>query len=323
MKLFTAKIAMGAAVASLALGLAAPASAERGGFITIGTGGVTGVYYPSGGAICRMVNQNRKSHGLRCSVESTGGSVYNSNALASGELDIGVVQSDVGYKAWNGQEPFQGKVTKLRSLFSLHPESVTLTARKDAGINGLKDIVGKRINIGNPGSGQARTAGELLEVCGISEDKLALAGRLKASEMPDALRDNKLDAYFYVVGHPTANIKDVATSVDINIVPLTGGCVDKLVSKYPYFVKAKVPAGIYRGVDSDVPTYGVKATIVTTSDLSDKAAYEVVKGVFENLDSFKALHPAFRILEPKEMLQGLSAPIHPGAEKYYKEKGLL
>ena len=184
-------------------------------FVTIGTGGVTGVYYPAGGAICRMVNKNRAQHNIRCNVESTGGSVHNTNALAAGELDVGIVQADVTHKAAHGQDPFAKKIKKLRALIALHPESVTLVARRDAGIDSLDKIRGKRVNIGNPGSGNARTASELLKQCGITISALALAGRMKAAEMPDALRDNKLDAYFYVVGHPTANIKDVATGTPV------------------------------------------------------------------------------------------------------------
>ncbi|MEG3641592.1 TAXI family TRAP transporter solute-binding subunit [Magnetococcus sp. PR-3] len=314
---------LGIAAATTAALVVGAGSASAATFIKIGTGGVTGVYYPSGVNICRMVNKTRGDHGIRCDAASTGGSVYNTNAMANKQMDIGVVQSDVGYKAWHGEKPFDRKITELRSLFSLHPESVTLTVRKDSGINSLSDIRGKRINIGNPGSGQARTAGELLKVCGINKDDLALAGTLKASEMPDAVRDNKQDGYFYVVGHPTANIKDIAVSTPIKIVPLTDKCVKDLVAKNAYFVESAIPAGLYTGVDSPVPSYGVKATILTTSNLSNEAAYNTVKAVFENLNKFKTLHPAFQILEPKQMLEGLTAPLHPGAVKFYKEAGLM
>ncbi|MBF0195388.1 MAG: TAXI family TRAP transporter solute-binding subunit [Magnetococcales bacterium] len=290
-------------------------------FVSVGTGGVTGVYYPTGGAICRLVNQGRKEHGIRCSVESTGGSVYNTNSIDGGELDVGIAQADVAYKAWNGEAPFKKKMTKLRSLFAMHPESVSLVARKDANIKNIADMRGKKINLGNPGSGNARTSSELLEACGIAISDLALAGRLKAVEMPDALRDNKLDGYFYVVGHPTANIKDIATSTPIELVNINSDCIDKLIDGREYYVKTEIPAGMYNGVDTATQTYGVKATLVTSSDLGEDTAYKIVKSVFDNLDNFKSLHPAINNLTPKSMLEGLTAPIHAGAMKYYKEKG--
>jgi uncharacterized protein len=294
---------------------------QKTNFVSVGTGGVTGVYYPTGGAICRFVNQGRKEHGIRCSVESTGGSVYNTNSIAGGELDIGIAQADVAYKAWNGEAPFENKITKLRSLFAMHPESVSLVVRKDANIKNVDGMRGKRINLGNPGSGNARTSSELLEACGIAVSDLTLAGRLKAVEMPDALRDNKLDGYFYVVGHPTANIKDVATSTPVDLVHLTGDCIDKLVGEQEYYVRTQIPAGMYNGVDTATQTYGVKATLVTSTDLADDTAYTMVKSVFDNLDKFKSLHPALNNLTPESMLEGLTAPIHAGAMKYYKEKG--
>ncbi|MBF0455248.1 MAG: TAXI family TRAP transporter solute-binding subunit [Magnetococcales bacterium] len=292
-------------------------------FVSVGTGGVTGVYYPAGGAICRLVNQNRKDHGIRCSVESTGGSVYNTNSIAGGELDIGIAQADVADKAWKGQEPFKEKMPDLRSLFALHPESVSLVVRRESAITTLRGMRGKRINLGNPGSGNARTSEELLKACDIALSDLAQVGRLKAAEMPDALRDDKLDGYFYVVGHPTANIKDIATTTPVDLVPVTGNCVDQLIAERPYFVKTEIPAGIYQGIDSPVPTYGVRATLVTSTDLPEKTAYQIVKSVFGNLDEFKTLHPALNNLNPKSMLSGLSAPIHPGALRYYKEMGWL
>ncbi len=296
--------------------------AQAKSFITIGTGGVTGVYYPTGGAICRMVNANQKSHGIRCSVEATGGSEYNVNMMNRGDMDLAMVQSDVGSKAWQGEVPFAKKMENLRSVLSIHPESMALVARKDANIGKLDDVRGKRVNIGNPGSGQHRSTLELLSACGVRKEDLKLAGTLKAVEMPDALRDNKLDAYFYMVGHPTANIKDIATSLPITLVPLQGSCIDRLVARRSYYVKAKIPAGLYRGVDRDVPTFGLKATLLTTTQTSNDVVYQVVRSVMENLEKFKQLHPAYRGLTAKNMTEGLTAPLHPGAKKYFKERGL-
>jgi TRAP transporter TAXI family solute receptor len=293
-------------------------------FITIGTGGVTGTYYPTGGAICRQVNKMKKETKIRCSVESTGGSVYNINTIKNGELDFGIAQSDTVYQAAQGTGKFDGKqVKKLKSVMAIYPELLALVSRKDANIMSIMDVKGKRINLGNPGSGNEATALTLFDANNIKKSDLKFAGALKAAEMPDALRDNKIDGYFYMIGHPNANIKDATNSVDTRIVPLEGKAVDSLIAKYPYFAKAKIVKGLYKGVDSDVNTFGVKAVLVTSTDVSDKAVYTVVKAILENFDSFKKLHPAYNNITKESLLDGLSAPMHEGAKKYFKEAGLL
>ncbi len=293
-------------------------------FITIGTGGVTGTYYPTGGAICRQVNKMKKVTKIRCSVESTGGSVYNINTIKNGELDFGIAQSDTVYQAAQGTGKFNGKqVKKLKSVMAIYPELLALVSRKDANINSIMDVKDKRINLGNPGSGNEATALTLFAANHIKKSDLKFAGALKAAEMPDALRDNKIDGYFYMIGHPNANIKDATNSVDTRIVPLEGKAIDGLIKKYPYFAKAKISKGLYKGVDADVNTFGVKAVLVTSTDVSDKAVYTVVKAILENFDSFKKLHPAYNNITKESLLDGLSAPLHDGAKKYFKEAGLL
>ena len=293
-------------------------------FITIGTGGVTGTYYPTGGAICRQVNKMKKETKIRCSVESTGGSVYNINTIKNGELDFGIAQSDTVYQAANGIGKFEGKkVAKLKSVLAIYPELLALVTRKDANINSIMDVKGKRINLGNPGSGNEATAMSLFAANDIKKSDLKFAGALKAAEMPDALRDNKIDGYFYMIGHPNANIKDATNSVDTRIVPLEGKAINKMISEYPYFAKSKIVKGLYKGVDADVNTFGVKAVLVTSTDVSDKAVYTVVKAILENFDSFKKLHPAYNNITKESLLDGLSAPLHEGAKKYFKEAGLL
>jgi len=293
-------------------------------FITIGTGGVTGTYYPTGGAICRQVNKMKKETKIRCSVESTGGSVYNINTIKNGELDFGIAQSDTVYQAAQGTGKFEGKqVPKLKSVMAIYPELLALVSRKDANIKSIMDVKGKRINLGNPGSGNEATALTLFDANNITKSDLKFAGALKAAEMPDALRDNKIDGYFYMIGHPNANIKDATNSVDTRIVPLEGKAIDNMVAKYPYFAKAKIVKGLYKGVDTDVNTFGVKAVLVTSTDVSDKAVYTVVKAILENFDSFKKLHPAYNNITKESLLDGLSAPMHKGAMKYFKEAGLL
>lgn len=310
---------------SLAAGSAA-VYAEEQRFVTIGTGGVTGVYYPAGGAICRLVNMDRKEHGIRCSVESTGGSIYNLNAIRQGELDLAVAQSDWQFHAYNGSSEFEsdGKNEKLRAVFSLHPEPFTVVASKGSQIKNFEDLEGKRVSVGNPGSGQRATAEVLMEEMGWSMDKFSLAAELKAAEQSQALCDGNIDAFFYTVGHPSGSIKEATTSCDSVLVNVDNEATKKLVDENPYYRVANIPGGMYRGSDEETTTFGVAATFVTSSDVADDMVYEVVKAVFENFDSFKRLHPAFGNLDKSEMVSdALSAPLHPGAEKYYKEAGLL
>ena len=302
-----------------------PVQAEQ-KFVTIGTGGVTGVYYPTGGAICRLVNKTRKEHGIRCSVESTGGSVYNLNAIRQGELDMGVAQSDWQYHAYNGTSKFAdaGPDKDLRAVFSVHPEPFTVVARKDSGIKTFTDLKGKRVNIGNPGSGQRGTMEELMSAYGWTNADFKLASELKPDEHAKALCDNKIDAFVYTVGHPTGNIQEAAATCDVVLVDVSGPVVDKLVKENPYYRYATIPGGMYRGTDTDTKTFGVGATFVSSAKVPADIIYNVVKAVFENFDEFKKLHPAFAILKKEEMIKdGLSAPLHDGAVKYYKEAGLM
>jgi TRAP transporter TAXI family solute receptor len=295
-------------------------------YVTIGTGGVTGVYYPTGGAICRLVNKARKDHGIRCSVESTGGSVYNLNTIAAGELDMGVAQSDWQYHAYNGTSKFkeQGPNKDLRAVFSVHPEPFTVVARKDSGVTDFMQLKGKRVNIGNPGSGQRGTMEVLMGALGWTKDDFKLASELKSSEQSKALCDNKVDAMVFTVGHPSGSIKEASTSCDSVLVNVTGPAVDKLVSDNDYYRTATVPGGMYRGTDTDTQTFGVGATFVSSAKVPEEVIYQVVKAVFENFDDFKKLHPAFANLKKEEMIKdGLSAPLHKGAAKYYKEAGLM
>ncbi|MGI9338351.1 MAG: TAXI family TRAP transporter solute-binding subunit [Gammaproteobacteria bacterium] len=311
--------------AALCAVLASPvAAADQ--FISIGTGGVTGVYYPTGGAICRLVNKGRKEHGIRCSAESTGGSVYNINTIREGELDFGVAQSDWQFHAYHGSSKFKdrGAFSKLRAVFSVHAEPFTVVARADAGIRTFDDLKGKRVNIGNPGSGQRGTMEVLMEAKGWTRGDFAVASELKAAEQSQALCDNKIDAMIYTVGHPSGSIKEATTSCDSVLVPVGGSAVDALVRENDYYRAAVVPGGMYRGNPADTNTFGVGATFVTSADVPDKFVYEVVRAVFENFNAFRKLHPAFANLKESEMIKdGLSAPLHPGAAKYYKERGWL
>ncbi len=294
-------------------------------FITIGTGGQTGVYFVVGQSICRLVNRGSADHGLKCTAPSTGGSIANINAIKAGDMDMGVAQSDWQFHAYNGSSQFEGdKFENLRAVFSVHGEPFTVVARADSGIESFDDMFGKRVNVGNPGSGQRATMDVVLGAMGKSDADFALASELKPAEQSAALGDNKVDAIIYTVGHPNGSIQEATSTVDAKLVNVTGDAIDKLVADNPYYAKATIPGGLYKGNDDDVQTFGVKATFVTSADVDDDVVYTVVKAVFDNFDRFKGLHPAFANLKEEEMIaDGLSAPLHPGAEKYYKERGWI
>ena len=317
------KITLAALAAAATFG--APDAFAQQKFMTIGTGGVTGVYYAAGGAICRLVNKDRAKHGIRCSVESTGGSVFNINTIKAGELDLGFAQSDVQYNAAKGVAQFKdGAYSDLRAVFSVHPEPFTVLARKEAGIKSFADFKGKRFNVGNPGSGTRASMEELLGAMGWKMGDFSLASELKADEHGPALCDGKIDGFFYAVGHPSANIQDPTTSCGAQLVSITGPAVDKLVADKPYYAKATIPGGLYPNNPNPAQTYGVLATVVASSKTPAETVYQVVKAVFDNFDEFKKLHPALANLTPEAMVKnGQSAALHDGAARYYKEKGWI
>ena len=315
-----------AAAASVAAFALAPvgAAGQQQKFVTIGTGAVTGVYYPAGGAICRLVNRERARHGLRCSVESTGGSVFNINALRSGEIEFGVVQSDVQFNATKGEKQFSkdGPFPDLRSVFALHPEPFTVLARKEANVTKFEDFKGKRFNVGNPGSGTRASLEQLLAAMGWKTSDFSLAAELRAEEQSQALCQGRIDGFFYGVGHPSAGIQDPTTICGAKLIPLTGPAVDKLVKENPYYAYSTIPANLYPNNPQDTHTYGVQATLVSSSKVPNDVVYEMVRAVFENFDEFRKLHPALTVLKPEDMVKnGLTAPLHDGALKYYREKG--
>lgn len=319
------RIAALTVAASLVVPALAPA-ARADSFFTIGTGGVSGVYYPTGGAICRLVNQTRKETGLGCSVEATGGSVYNIETIRSGGLAFGIAQSDTQAYAFEGTDRFadKGPFTELRSVFSLYPEAFTVVARADAGIRSFDDLKGKRVNIGNPGSGQRNTMDVVMAAKGWTAADFALVAELKATDQSAALCDGQIDAMVAVVGHPAGSIQDPTAACDAVIVPVTGPEIDKLVDEFSFYRRAVIPAGLYRGTDAAVDTFGVGATLITSAAVPEDTVYQVVRTVFENFDQFKAMHPAFGTLDKQEMVAAaLTAPLHPGAARYYREAGLL
>ena len=296
-------------------------------YVTIGTGGITGVYYPTGGALAKMVNKKRKQYGIRATVESTGGSVFNVNAIMAGDLEFGVVQSDRQYQAINGIADWKdrGPQKKLRAVFSIHPESVTLVAAIDANINGISDLKGKRVNIGNPGSGHRKNSLDALGAVNFDYKTDLKAESAKAAEAAGLLQDDRIDAFFYTVGHPSGAIKEATSGVrKVKIVQITGSQINALISANSYYAKATIQRSLYPNAKNsgNIATFGVKATFVTSTDVADDIVYAITKEVFENFEDFKKLHPAYSTLTKQSMLEGLSAPIHPGAMRYYKEAGL-
>jgi len=300
---------------------------DRPVFIAIGTGGMTGVYYPTGGAIARMINKKMNVYHIRCTYESTGGSVFNINSVLSGDLEFGVAQSDRQYQAFFGEtdSEWEGRPRgDLRAVFSIHPESVTLVAAVDANILDIRDLKGKRVNIGNPGSGHRQNALDALWAAGLDPENDIIAESVKAAEAPKLLQDGRIDAFFYTVGHPSGAIQEAtAGRRKVRFVSITG--IDKLIEDKPYYAPSILPVHLYPSAHNsgDVETFGVKATLVTAAWIPDDIVYAVSREVFENLEEFKKLHPAYEALTRENMLEGLSATIHPGALKYYREVGLL
>lgn len=290
-------------------------------FINIGTGSMTGTYYPVGGAICRLANKNPA---IKCSVESTGGSVYNVNNVLKGELSFGFVQSDVVYDKFNGSGKFEGQpAPKLRAVMSVYPELLAMVVAKEANIKQISDLAGKNYNVGNPGSGNEFTTLAVFDAKGFSPSQLGYRGVLTVSECPHALKDKKIDGYSFVVGHPTANITDAANSLPIDILDVTGPEIDALITRLPYFAKGVIPKGSYDGIDRDVNSIGVKAVLVTTSDTSDEAVSAVVKSVLDNFSEYQSLHPALRAVSKQSLVEGVAAPLHPAAQAAYKEAGII
>ena len=333
MKRFALTTLAGVVAAGLGAAVLTPDTAfAQKRFIAIGTGGPTGVYFVVGQSVCRLLHkeaaEGRKSgrkHGIRCAAPSTGGSTYNIGQISQGELDFGVAQSDWQFHAYNGTAPDKVKeFKKLRAVFSVHPEPYHIIVGKNSGINSWADLKGKRFNIGNPGSGQRGTTEVLMAAYGTSKSDFKIATELTSTEQSKALCDGKIDAYGYTVGVPNAGVSVATDGCGARIINLNTGVEKKLVDENAYYAFATIPKGTYKTTDSDVTTFGVMATFVTSADVPEDIVYELTRAVFENLDDFRKLHPAFANLDPKKMVtNALSAPLHPGALKYYKEKGLM
>ncbi|WP_313026111.1 TAXI family TRAP transporter solute-binding subunit [Pseudomonas lopnurensis] len=321
------KIRVGLLVCTLLAGvLGATTGMAQERFVTIGTGGQTGVYYTAGQSVCRFLNRAETQPAIKCNAPSTAGSVTNIVSLQNGEFEFGFIQSDHQHKALNGLAPFDkgGPIEELRAVFSLQTEILTVVARRDSGIETFDDLKGKRVNIGVPGSGSRDTFDEVMKAKGWTNADFALAGELKPAEMASALGDNNLDVITYVVGHPSGAIQEALTNVQAELIPVSGPQIDAFLKGADYYTAAEIPAGLYPGVDTAVPSLGGKAVLAATTKTDPEVVYQLVKSVFDNLERFKRLHPAFADLQAEDMIRvGLTAPLHEGAERYYKEKGWL
>lgn len=303
--------------------IAGPASAAE---VFVGTGSTAGVYYQVGRAICRLLNAQTARHGLTCEALPTAGSIYNLTNVRAGRLHLGVAQSDWQYHAVQGTSAFEGigPDPDLRALFSVHSEPFTVVARRDAGIRRFEDLKGKRVNIGNPGSGQRATMEVVMRAEGWTPSVFSLANELPASEQSLALCQDRVQAIIYTVGHPNASVGQAAGLCDAVIVEVKSPAIDRLVGENPFYVYTEIPGGVYSGNPEPVVTFGVNATVVSSTKVDADTIYTVVKTVFDGLDRFKKMHPAFGGLEAGRMIRdGLSAPLHEGALRYYRERGLL
>jgi len=304
-------------------GFAGPANSAQKKFLVMGGGLKTGVYYQVVLGVCKLINEKLGSQGYECTGNQAYGSAMNIRTLRGNILDFGVVQSDHNWQAYNGKEKWKDKPYEgLRSVFSIHAETVMLVARADAGITSVRDLRGKRVSMGNPGSGTRDNAVDVLRIYGMGWSDIS-DRELGPQEAVRALWRGKIDAFFFTVGNPWGEGQKLAKRVKIRMVPIDSPGIKQFVADKSYYVITAIPGGVYEGVDTDVPTYALKATLVTSEKQSEEKVYNLVKTFFDNLDQFRKMHAAFAFLTPQDMLKGLSAPIHAGALRYYKEKGWM
>jgi TRAP transporter TAXI family solute receptor len=289
-------------------------------FVTIASGWVVGVYYPLAGAMSRIVYE--KVPDVKVTVESSGASVANAKLIGSGDADFAILQNDIAYYAFNGIKPiFDAPIKNVRGVACLYPEHVQIQARKDAKIMSVKNLKGKRVCVGPLGSGTEANARQVLELYGLTFEDLGKVERLTATESSDFLKDNRIDAAFYTVGVGASGLVDTALMGEMMIVPISGREADALIKKYPYYAKAKVPAGIYKGTDKDVDTVAVLAILVVKAELEEPIVYNITKAIFENLGTLERAHAKGKEVKLETALVGMPIPLHPGAERYFKEKG--
>lgn len=306
----------------LITGVSLPAIAEDPVNITLSTGSVSGVYYPTGGAICRVLNKSQRQHHIRCTVTSSEGSLLNIQRLQDKSADVAIVQSDIQQHAYNGDEEFatSGPMPQLRALFSLYTEAFTIVARADSGIQNLYDLQQKKVDIGNPGSGERVSMDHLMTATGWTKDSFTYVSELKADDRAQALCDGKIDAFVYMVGHPSGVLREATNSCDTKLISVPTAVTETLLKTYPEYATVTIPGGLYHGNDVDIHSFGVTATLLTTDSLDEDVAYEIVKSTMENLLQLERTHQALKNLVPEKMAHsGITVPLHRGAMRYYQE----
>jgi len=288
-------------------------------FLTIATGGTAGTYYPLGAGMADIWNKNIK--GMNAMVQSTGASVANVNLLKNKEVDLIFVQNDVAFYAYNGVEMFKEPFPQLRGLATLYPETVQIVALADRGINSVYDLKGKRVAVGAAGSGTEVNARQILAAAGITYNDIKVQ-YLSFGEAANNLKDGNIDAAFITAGHPTAAIVDLAAVRKIVLVPVPDEIIASLQKDYPFYVKIVVPAGTYKGVDVDVITVAVKAMLAVRAEMPEDLAYQLLKTMYANQKRLIEAHAKGELIIPETGKEGMSIPLHPGAEKFFKEMGL-
>ncbi|MEZ5651946.1 MAG: TAXI family TRAP transporter solute-binding subunit [Burkholderiaceae bacterium] len=290
--------------------------------VTIGSGEYGGVYFPAAGALCRLLNRETGRHGIRCVAEPSRGSLQNVADLLDDRTDFGIVQTDIQADAVLGRGRFakKGPQHQLRALFALHAEPITVLARLDAGSGEIQGLRGDRVALGQPTSGTRATMSMLLDALSMTEADFSAVADFGPQVAGTALCENRIDAFAYVVGHPNHLVRGVSESCAIRIVAIRGPAIDALLARHPYMTQARIAGGLYVGVDESVPTIGVRASVLTTDRLDEQAAYEITRAVGENLQALGDLHPALAGLRIDDLRAGMTAPLHPGAARYFAER---
>lgn len=291
-------------------------------YISIATGGTAGTYYPLGGALAKIFNDNIK--GVNANVQSTGASVENVGLVSKGEAEIGFIQNDITYYAFTGTESFEGKdkITNLRGMAMLYPELVQIIATEDSGIKTVDDLKGKKVAIGAPGSGVEANARQVLAVHGMTYNDLAKADYLSFNEAADQLKNKQIDAAFITAGIPTSAVTEVGQTSKIVVVPIASDKIAKLNEEYPFYTEVVIPANTYNGQTTDITTAAVMAMLVVSDKLDDDLAYDLTKQMFEQRQVIIDTHSRGNDINIETALKGMPIELHPGAKRYYDEKGI-
>jgi hypothetical protein len=319
--MFVTSLALALTVCFVAPQKSAQAAERR--FVSIAAGWVTGAYFPMAGAISRIAFNNLQEENIKVTAESSGASVANANLIAAKNTDFAILQNDIAFHAYNGKEGmFDEPVKNLLGCAALYPEHIQCIVRKGSGIESVADLKGKRVAVGPIGSGTTENVKQIIGAWDMTLDDFQ-AEQLQARQASDYLKDGRLDAAFFTVAVGAAAIKDIATVVDIEVLDITGPNAQKLLDEFPFYTQQPVPAGSYPGVDEEATTISVMAILAARQDLEDDIVYKIMKAMYENLDKIHGAHAKFKDISVDQAMNGMTIPLHPGAEKYLKEVGVV